>query len=106
MEKYRTADIVSDKYHPNSLEATARECRCKGTRRHVGFDNAISRNCEQVLWLNENKMALFSFLAEQVVTNETDKDVHVVSTRVGGYTAHRWTSLDYHLATMRKYTQG
>ena len=73
-------DVVWDVYVKNSLKTTARIKRGEGIRRRVLPTSKIPGNWHSFLRVNENKQELFEFLADGVVSLQTDEKV-VVSTR-------------------------
>eukprot|EP00745_Piridium_sociabile_P014857 TRINITY_DN21914_c0_g2_i3.p1 TRINITY_DN21914_c0_g2~~TRINITY_DN21914_c0_g2_i3.p1 ORF type:complete len:617 (-),score=120.53 TRINITY_DN21914_c0_g2_i3:145-1995(-) len=72
-------DIVWDVYIPDSLKNSTRESRGKGRRRRVGSETTIPTNWSSFLRVDANKTELFNFLAYQVVTIESGKQI--VTTR-------------------------
>ena len=72
-------DIVWDEYIPDSLKSMTRHKRGKGTRRRVQPNIQMPGNWQAFLRINENKMELFKFLAEQSVSFQC-QDKQVIST--------------------------
>ena len=68
-------DIVWDEYRPDSLKAETRVKRGKGVRRRVEASTPIPGNWQEFLRTDENKVELFSFLANRVPCIETEKQV-------------------------------
>ena len=68
-------DIVWDEYRPDSLKAETRVKRGKGVRRRVEASTPIPGNWQEFLRTDENKVELFSFLANRVPYIETEKQV-------------------------------
>ena len=65
-------DIVWDRYTSDSLKNATRSKRGTGARRRVQFSTKIPGNWQGFLRVNENKMELFSLLAEKIqsITSE------------------------------------
>ncbi|KAG7163702.1 Retinol dehydrogenase 7-like [Homarus americanus] len=59
-------DLVWDEYIPGSLKTYTRSNRGKGSRRPVKSSIALSRNWQEFLRNDDNKIGLFSFLSKQV----------------------------------------
>jgi len=68
-------DIVWDEYRPDCLKAETRVKRGKGVRRRVEASTPIPGNWQEFLGTDENKVELFSFLANRVPCIETEKQV-------------------------------
>ena len=68
-------DIVWDGYRPDRLKAETRVKRGKGVRRRVEASTPIPGNWQESLRTDENKVELFSFLANRVPCIETEKQV-------------------------------
>jgi len=75
LRKANRVDIVWDEYIPNSLKSMPREKRGKGTRRRVQPETKIPGNWKAFLGIDENKMELFAFLAQQCIQIHTDGKV-------------------------------
>ena len=75
LRKTDRVDIVWDEYIPNSLKAMTRQKRGKGTRRRVQPGTKIPGNWKAFLRIDENKMELFAFLAQQCTQIHTDGKV-------------------------------
>lgn len=58
-------ELVWDRYNSDSLEATARESRGIGVRRHVAASTPVPRNWPAFLRSGDNKTELFSFLSKE-----------------------------------------
>ena len=71
-------DIVWNEYRPDSLKAKTRVKRGKGVRRRVEASTPIPGNWQESLRTDENKVELFSFLANRVPCIETE--IQVLST--------------------------
>ena len=67
LQKANRVDIIWDEYIPDSLKATARQKRGKGTRRRVQPNTKIPGNWQAFLRIDENKVELFAFLAQESV---------------------------------------
>ena len=67
LEKSSRIDLVWDVYLPDSLKASTREKRGKGTRKRVGPSTVMPKNWKDFLRVNENKNELFAFLSRQTV---------------------------------------
>ena len=67
-------DIVWDENVPNSLKTREKP----GTSRRVQPETKIPRKWKAFLWIDENKMELFAFLAQQCI--QIHSDGKVVST--------------------------
>ena len=67
LQKDNRVDIIWDEYIPDSLKATARQKRGKGTRRRVQPNTKIPGNWQAFLRIDENKVELFAFLAQESV---------------------------------------
>ena len=61
-------DVVWDMYIPNSLKATTREKRGTGVRRRVKADTRIPGNWPEFLRNDNNKVELFNFLADELMS--------------------------------------
>ena len=57
-------DLVWDTYKDDSPKGTARVKRGKGVRRQTVGKAALPGNWQNVLWIDSNKRALFSFLSK------------------------------------------
>jgi hypothetical protein len=68
-------DIVWDVYMPDSLKAHTRSKRGKGVRRRVAPSSAVPGNWHEFLRIDDNKTELFSFLATNAASIDTDKQV-------------------------------
>ena len=68
-------DVVFDEYLPDSLKAATRKKRGKGIRRRVEPSSSIPRNWQAFLWIDENNVELFSFLAMNIAAKETEKQI-------------------------------
>ena len=66
------ADIVWDVYIKDSLKDSTREKRGRGIQRRVSSTTQLPKNWKDFLRVNENKTALFKFLAHQVTCLSTD----------------------------------
>ena len=71
----RRLDVVWDEYFPDSLKAETRTKRGKGVRRRVEPSSNIPGNWEQFLRIDDNKVELFSFLANCLTTLNTEKQL-------------------------------
>jgi hypothetical protein len=67
LEKCSRVDIVWDVYLPDSLKASTRQKRGKGTRKRVAPSNLMPKNWKDFLRVNENKTELFFFLSHEIV---------------------------------------
>ena len=78
---YNRIDLVFDIYKADSLKATTREKRGRGTRRHVTKDRKCPSNWPMFLKEDRNKEELNIFLAEQlsVMTFPPGKTLFVTS---------------------------
>ena len=72
-------DVVWDKYHPDSLKSETRSKRGKGVRRCVEPSTAIPGSWKEFLRIDENKVELFSFLANTIVAS-VDSSKQIIST--------------------------
>lgn len=68
-------DIVWDEYLKDSLKASTREKRGKGTRKRVLSSAPVPRNWRDFLRVDDNKKELFHFLSQHVSQLEIEKDV-------------------------------
>ncbi|KAK3737870.1 hypothetical protein QZH41_006348, partial [Actinostola sp. cb2023] len=59
-------DVVWDRYIPDSLKASTRDKRGKGTRRKVAGQTKLPKNWMEFLRDSENKKELFAFLSSKV----------------------------------------
>ncbi|KAJ8040231.1 hypothetical protein HOLleu_14463 [Holothuria leucospilota] len=75
LRKANRVEIVWDKYIPNSLKSMTRQKQGKGTRRQVEPETKIPGNWKAFLSIDENKMELFAFLAQQCTQIHTDGKV-------------------------------
>ncbi|MES9879584.1 MAG: TCR domain-containing protein, partial [Sedimenticola sp.] len=75
LEKAKRVDIVWDEYIKDSLKRMTRQKRGKGTRRRVQSHTKIPGNWESFLRVDENKVELFAFLAQQSVTLQGEQNV-------------------------------
>ena len=75
LNKANRVDIVWDEYIPNSLKAMTRQKRGKGTRRRVQPETKIPGNWKAFLRIDENKVELFAFLAQECIQIHTDGKV-------------------------------
>ena len=66
LQQASRVDIVWDEYRPDSLKAETRVKRGKGVRRRVEASTPIPGNWQEFLRTDENKVELFSFLANRV----------------------------------------
>ena len=64
-----------DVYEPDSLKASARERRGKGTRRRVEDNTKIPSNWQEFLKINVDKVERFTLLANELVSTECKKDL-------------------------------
>ncbi len=67
LRKASRVDIVWGEYIPDSPKATRRKKRGKGTRRRVQPNTKIPGNWQAFLRIDENKVELFAFLAQQSI---------------------------------------
>ena len=67
LEKSSRIDLVWDVYLPDSLKASTREKRGKGTRKRTAPSTVMPKNWKDFLRVNENKTELFAFLSRQTV---------------------------------------
>ena len=65
LEKSNRIDIVWDVYLADSLKASMREKRGKGTRKRVAPSTVMLKNWTDFLRVDENKTELFAFLSRQ-----------------------------------------
>ena len=65
LQKTDRFDLVWDVYLPDSLKATAREKRGKGTRKRVASSTVMPKNWKQFLRVDGNKSELFGFLSQE-----------------------------------------
>ena len=72
-------DVVWDEYHPDSLKSETRSKRGKGVRRRVEPSTAIPGSWKGFLRIDENKLELFSFLANTIVAS-VDSSKQIIST--------------------------
>lgn len=77
LRKYLRVDIVFDVYIQDSLKASTREKRGSGVRRKVVGTVKTPKAWNSFLRDNDNKTELFKFLAESIVTIETNRQVFV-----------------------------
>lgn len=70
-------DIVWDVYQTNSLKATTRQRRGKGTRRRVESGTLMPKNWKDFLSVEENKAELFEFLCLQMEKIKLNPDKEV-----------------------------
>jgi hypothetical protein len=63
IKKVYRLDLVFDVYHTNSLKQMTREKRGTGTKTLVGANTRMPTNWQEFLRVDENKTALFHFLA-------------------------------------------
>ena len=68
VENSDRADVVFDRYIPNSLKATTGRKSGSGARRRVGHGVKIPPNWHDVLRVDD-KTELFGFLSDQIVQN-------------------------------------
>jgi hypothetical protein len=64
IKKVYRLDLVFDVYHTNSLKQMTREKRGTGTKTLVGANTRMPTNWQEFLRVDENKTALFHFLAD------------------------------------------
>jgi hypothetical protein len=57
-------DVVWDRYEPDSIKGLARAKRGSGVRQQVNSSAPVPRNWHEFLRCDDNKTALFSFIAE------------------------------------------
>lgn len=67
LKRNRRVDLVWDVYLPESLKASTREKRGKGTRKRVASTTVMPKNWKDFLRVDENKTELFAFLSHEVV---------------------------------------
>ena len=65
-------DIVWEVYIKDSLKDSTREKRGRGIQRRVSSTTQLPKNWKDFLHVNENKTALFKFLARKVICLSTD----------------------------------
>lgn len=68
-------DVVWDIYKPDSLKSSTRESRGFGKRKRVTPVTAIPQNWSSFLRVDANKTELFNYLAQCVMTVETEKSI-------------------------------
>ena len=72
LQKTNRVDIIWDEYIRDSLKATTRKKRGKGTRRRVQPDTTILGNWQTFLRIDDTKKELFAFLAQESVKIESE----------------------------------
>ena len=77
LQQTTRVDIVWDTYIPDTLKATTREKRGKGTRKQVMPSTLIPKNCSDFLQVDKNKTELFKFLSGEVTTRLSCKGKEV-----------------------------
>ena len=68
LQNSRRINIVWDVYMPESLKASTRQRRGRGTRRRVLPSATLPKNWKEFLRVNGNKKEVFFFLSEQIIT--------------------------------------
>lgn len=80
LQDTRRVDAVWDVYLKDSLKASMREKRGKGTRRRVLSSAYVPKNWNDFLRVDKNKTELFSFLSHQLMTITWPEDKMVLVT--------------------------
>ena len=93
LEKVHRLDVVWDRYIPNSLKASTRRKRGKGTKWKVRGSVPIPSNWTQFLRVDENKEQLFLFLATQIPLIHSNKVV--ISTHGKSVVSNQDINMDY-----------
>ncbi len=80
LNNVKRLDIVWDTYIADSLKSQARECRGDGQTLRVQANTKLPRNWNSFLRVNENKEALFKFLAQSMMSLDQIENKHLVTT--------------------------
>lgn len=75
LRQAQRVDVIWDEYIENSLKETTRCNRGTGIRRRVEATGQLPRNWKDFLRVDANKKELFMFLAEQILSIDTDQIV-------------------------------
>jgi len=94
-------DIVWDRYESVSLKGLTRAKRGCGIRRQVTESAPVPRNWHDFLRNDDNKTALFTFLAQKLCNMSTNMDKHIVTTLNTGVLS---TIADYDIAQLSPCT--
>ena len=68
-------DLIWDRYLYDSLKGTTREKRGRGVRRRVSATTKVPSNWQEFLRIDENKIELFRYIAEEITEKFTEKVV-------------------------------
>ena len=80
LQKTNRVDIIWDEYTQDSLKATTRNKRGKGTRRRVQPDTKLPGNWQAFLRIDDNRKELFAFPAQESVKIESEGKIIGLST--------------------------
>lgn len=91
---YERTDIVFDVYLPTSLKAETRTKRGQGAKRRVTHNGKLPPNWRNFLRDDDNKTALFKFLADRITSLAQDHENLVVITRVADVVSNQNISFE------------
>ena len=73
VKRYSRVDVVFDVYRQYSLKAETQQKSGSGARRKVVGNSRLSKSWNSFLRCDENKTELFAFLADKMITAQTNK---------------------------------
>lgn len=74
-ERYTRVDVVFDIYRQDSLKSETRQKRGSGARRKVVGNSRPPKSWTSFLRCDDNKTELFAFLADKIVTTNSNKSI-------------------------------